>query len=106
MNKGIVILGLILGFFIFGVCGYLSYKNNALSAEVSNLKEALANREALIEVQNAQIQQNALDLDNYKLNVQASNTKILTKYENVYITDKSCKKELESIRSLIDTFYK
>lgn len=106
MNKIIIILAIALGFFVFGLCGYLSYKNNALSAQVARLSEDLANRDTLLSVQNAQIQKHKLDIQHYKANVQESNTQIFTKYENVYIKDESCAQELASIKRLMDTFYK
>lgn len=105
MSKFIIILGIFLGFFVFGLLGYLSYKNNSLNTQIARLKEDLANRDTLIEVQNAQIQKNALDVQTYKSKRQESDTQIITKYQNVYVRDESCAKELESIKKLMETFY-
>ena len=105
MSKIIAILGILLGLFSFGLCGYLSYKNNTLGAEVARLREGLSNRDTLIAFQNAQIQKNALDIESYKALQQESDTKIITKFQNVYISDKTCKQELESIKRLVSTFY-
>lgn len=106
MSKFIVILGLFLGFFIFGLCGYLSYENNALGKENARLREDLANRDTLISVQNAQIEQNALDLTNYKQKLESSNTQIITKYQNVYVKDQSCQEQLRAIKEFIKEFYR
>ena len=106
MSKLIIILGLLLGFFIFGLCGYLSYSNSTLSKENARLREDLSNRDTLISVQNAQIEQNALDLSNYKAKLESSNTQIIAKYENVYVKDSSCQEQLKAIRAFIKEFYK
>lgn len=105
MTKLIIILAIVLGFFVFGLCGYLSYENNALGKENARLREDLANRDTLISVQNAQIEQNALDLTNYKQKLESSNAQIFTKYQNVYVKDTSCASDLASIKALIGEFY-
>ena len=105
MTKLIIILAIVLGFFVFGLCGYLSYQNNALGKEVARLREDLSNRDTLIAVQNKAIEQNALDLHTYKERLESSNTQIFTKYQNVYVKDTSCASELASIKALIGEFY-
>lgn len=84
---------------------FLIYKNNQLATQVAELKENLANRETLIEIQNAQIEKNALDLENYKEKKQESDTKIHTKYKKVYITSNTCEAELKSIKDSLRVFY-
>lgn len=99
------ILIAVLAILVIGLCGFLVYKNNSLSTQVTELKEALTNREALIAVQNAQIEKNALALENYKDKKQERDTKITTKYQKVFINNSTCEKELESIKQSLKLFF-
>ncbi|SQB99539.1 Uncharacterised protein [Helicobacter fennelliae] len=102
-------------YIIVGVCvlaiiayvGFISYKNNALNSEVAELREALANRDTILQMQNEAILQKALEVENYKKAQEQVKEKIITRYKTIQVDlgTTSCEAKLKALESQLNTFF-
>lgn len=102
-------------YIIVGVCvlaliayvAFISYKNNALNSEVADLREALANRDTILQMQNEAILQKALEVENYKKAQEQVKEKIITRYKTIRVdlADASCEDRLNALKTQLDTFF-
>ena len=61
------------------LCRIHIIQKNALNSEVAELREALANRDTILQMQNEAILQKALEVENYKKAQEQVKEKIITR---------------------------
>ena len=91
--------------FVLVIFAYLIYKNNDLNSQISRLNADLINRDTLIDVQNAKIAQDKIDLEAFIKEREESQKYVQEKYGKIILDDTSCKTELESIKKLMGEFF-
>lgn len=91
--------------FVLVIFAYLIYKNNDLSSQISRLNADLINRDTLIDVQNAKIAQDKIDLEAFIKQREESQKHVQEKYGKIILDDTNCKTELESIKKLMGEFF-
>ena len=91
--------------FVLVIFAYLIYKNNDLNSQISRLNADLINRDTLIDVQNAKIAQDKIDLEAFIKEREESQKNVQEKYGKIILDDTSCKTELESIKKLMGEFF-
>ena len=91
--------------FVLVIFAYLIYKNNDLNSQISRLNADLINRDTLIDVQNAKIAQDKIDLEAFIKQREESQQHVQEKYGKIILDDTSCKAELESIKKLMGEFF-
>ena len=91
--------------FVLVIFAYLIYKNNDLNSQISRLNADLINRDTLIDVQNAKIAQDKIDLEAFIKQREESQKHVQEKYGKIILDDTSCKAELESIKMLMGEFF-
>ncbi len=84
---------------------YLSFSLNKCQKELRIAKEDLANRDTLIDFQNATIAKNKLDLDNYKALRPAIEKQIQYKYSTIEVRDTTCEAQIEALNKTLEAFY-
>ena len=91
--------------FVLVIFAYLIYKNNDLNSQISRLNADLINRDTLIDVQNAKIAQDKIDLEAFIKEREESQKHVQEKDGKIILDDTSCKAELESIKKLMGEFF-
>lgn len=92
---------------LLGLISFFAYNNHSLSKELTKTKEALAECNISIEVQNKAIEQIIVDTEEFEKKMQEESKRIETRYEYITLTseDSSCDLKLRNIDNALQTFY-
>ena len=79
--------------FVLVIFAYLIYKNNDLNSQISRLNADLINRDTLIDVQNAKIAQDKIDLEAFIKEREESQKHVQEKYGKIILDDTTASTE-------------
>lgn len=83
---------------------YLYFCNRNLESRNQELIEKLYNKQAVLDFQSKQIEQQKIDIEKYKNQKPIIKEKIITKYKDKVVYDNTCESKLKAYETLLETF--
>lgn len=83
---------------------YLYFCNKNLENKNEELVEKIYNKQAVLDFQSKQIEQQKIDIEKYKNQKPIIKEKIITKYKDKVVYDNTCESKLKAYETLLETF--
>ena len=90
---------------LIGFITKLTLINHNQGQEISRLKSELKEASTLLEMQNAQILMDKLEIESYKNKSKEIKERVITRYVNTSTQDKECEAQLNAIQKALNVFY-
>lgn len=90
---------------VLSLFSFLSYKNYSLGQDLAKTKEALANANTILDVQNKAIKEQELKLNEYKELREQESERLSNEYSKITLDSSKCESQIQAIENALDVFY-